>query len=588
MTTSAVSSTTATTTTTKTAQSQASSIFTALKAGSGVDTQALAQSLVDAERMPKKALIDGKITKDESRISGYGSLISSLSEFKSAFATLQTSTNLNSVSATNSGYGAYNVSLSSTAKAGNHTINVVNLAQAQRSVSLGYPLATTDLSTSLASSPLIIGGTTINVTTTTPQGIVDAVNSTSGLNVTAQLINTGDASTPYRITLTASSTGASNAFSVSGLDFDSTFQSSNGFASKTTALNSSAAFGVNVTLGSTTTLVQIPAGQTTPQGIVDAVNAASLGVTAQLVDTGNPSKPWKLAFTPDETGGANAVSVATSDTTGSATTITDSTGTTLAIASTPINAAQDALVAIDGLAIKSSTNTVSSAITGVTLNLATPTGGATTLSMSRDTTAVKENITALAAAYNKLKAQLDDLSNASSNSDVGGSLANNSIITTIRQQMISMTTGTSSTPGTTITSLSDLGVSLQRNGTLKVDNTKLDTGLSSYFDDVVTMFSNNEKTATILTSGSHGLAGDAIIKINKLISSSGPILSQSSNAASRVSKYKDELLKLEDRMSQLLTRYQKQFSAMNSLVGDMNSLQTSLKSQFDSMLNSKN
>jgi len=561
--------------------------MTALKAGSGVDTTSLAQSLVDAERAPKKAMIEGKIKKDEASVSGYGNLISSLNDFKTAFLQLRTTTNLNTLSATNSGYGAYNLSLSSSAQAGNHSINVVNLAQAQRSVSLGYAAANTDLTTQLAATPLVVSGTTINVTTKTPQGIVDAVNNTSSLNVTAQLINTGDATTPYRIALTAKSTGASNAFTVTGLYFDSTFISSTSLSTKTNALNGGAAFAVKISLGSTTSSVQIPSGQTTPQGIVDAVNAAGLGVTAQLVDTGNPTKPWKLAFTPDETSGANALSVTTTTTGGINTAITDSSGTTLELSATPINAAQDALVAINGLAVKSKTNTLTDAIPGVTLNLAAPTGSATTLSISQDTTTLKTNVAGLATAFNTLKLKLDNLSNSSSTAEFGGTLAKNSLITTIRQQMISITTSTSSTPGTSVKALRDLGITLQRDGKLAIDNIKLDSVLSSKFNDIVTMFSNNEKTASTITTGDHGLAGDAINKITTLISTGGPILSQSNNAATRISKYKDDLVKLEDRMSQLLNRYTKQFTAMDSLVGSMNSLQTSLKSQFDSMLNTK-
>ena len=577
MATSAVSSSTSTTTTT----SSTSNIMSALKAGSGVDTKSLAQNLVDAERAPKKALIDGKIKKDEASVSGYGSLISSLNDLKTAFTALRTTTNLNSVSAVNSGYGAYNVSLSSSAEAGNHTINVVNLAQAQRSVSLGYAAANTDLTAQLA-TPLLIGTTTINVTTKTPQGVVDAINNTSSLNVTAQLINTGDATNPYRIALTGKTTGASGAFTVSGLAFDSTLMASGSFASKTSALNSGNTFNISLSLGNTTTSVAIPAGQDTPQGIIDAINAKGLGVTAQLVDTGNASKPWKIAITPDDTGGANGLVITATNPQ------TNSALNTLNFSATPLNSAQDALVAIDGLAIKSSTNTITDAIPGVTLNLATPTGGTTSLSISRDTSTVKSNITALASAYNTLKIKLDNLSTSGSTAEFGGSLANNSLISQIRQQMISMTTGTSSTPGTSVSALRDLGISLQRDGKLTVDNTVLDSKLSSSFSDVVKMFTNNEKTASLITSGNHGLAGDAVNKINSLISSTGPILSQSGNAATRISKYKDDLVKLEDRMTQLLTRYTKQFGAMDSLVGNMNSLQTSLKGQFDSMLNSKN
>ena len=60
----------------------------ALGAGSGVDVKALAESLVEAEREPRKERIDAKIKQTEARISGYGALKFALAELQTAFKTL--------------------------------------------------------------------------------------------------------------------------------------------------------------------------------------------------------------------------------------------------------------------------------------------------------------------------------------------------------------------------------------------------------------------------------------------------------------------------------------------------------------------
>ena len=51
-----------------------SSIVNTLGAGSGIDVKSLAQSLVDAEKTPKKERIDAKIAKSEAKITGYSFL----------------------------------------------------------------------------------------------------------------------------------------------------------------------------------------------------------------------------------------------------------------------------------------------------------------------------------------------------------------------------------------------------------------------------------------------------------------------------------------------------------------------------------
>jgi flagellar hook-associated protein 2 len=63
-------------------------LISALGAGSGVDVKALAESLVEAERAPRKERIDAKITQTEAKISGYGALKSALLDLQTAFKTV--------------------------------------------------------------------------------------------------------------------------------------------------------------------------------------------------------------------------------------------------------------------------------------------------------------------------------------------------------------------------------------------------------------------------------------------------------------------------------------------------------------------
>ncbi len=73
----------------------ATDTISALGAGSGVDVKALATSLVDAEKAPRKAAIDAKIKKSEGGISGYSAIKFVLSDLKTAFANLKDQSDFN-------------------------------------------------------------------------------------------------------------------------------------------------------------------------------------------------------------------------------------------------------------------------------------------------------------------------------------------------------------------------------------------------------------------------------------------------------------------------------------------------------------
>jgi len=189
------------------------------------------------------------------------------------------------------------------------------------------------------------------------------------------------------------------------------------------------------------------------------------------------------------------------------------------------------------------------------------------------------------SAYNDLEVTLKELGNAKSTiKDGGGSLVGDSILQSIRTQVRAYLTNTSSTPGSTITAARDAGLSFDRNGQLTLDEAKLDKALQNNFDEVVKTFSAGTNSKSIYSTAPSGIAGDAVIKLDQMLRSSGLIANQTDSANKKIDTYKADLTKLDERLSRILERYTRQFSVMESIVGSNNSLKTSLKSSFDGMM----
>ncbi len=188
--------------------------ITALGAGSGIDVKGLAQSLVDSEKAPAKALIDKKVAQSTANISGYSAIKFVLDALKTAFSDLKNQSSFNSIAPTNNQPSALSVSAGASSATGSHTVDVTQLATAQRSISAGFATTSTPINGGTAFSlALSVNGaspaTAIAVTDATPLGVATAINS-AGLGVTAQIVNTGDAAAPYKIMVTGATGQASN------------------------------------------------------------------------------------------------------------------------------------------------------------------------------------------------------------------------------------------------------------------------------------------------------------------------------------------------------------------------------------------
>ncbi|MEK8090572.1 flagellar filament capping protein FliD [Thermithiobacillus plumbiphilus] len=229
-------------------------------------------------------------------------------------------------------------------------------------------------------------------------------------------------------------------------------------------------------------------------GIRDAINAAKIGVSATIVNDGTDNK---LVFTSTDTGAANSIKISIAD---ADTTNTDGAGLSqlaydpTAVAGsgknlTQLQAAQDALFTVDGLSVKKSSNTVTGVIEGVTLNLLkTNAGTPTTLTVSRDTAAIKSAVDGFVKAYNDLNKTVRDLTSYDATTKKGAILQGDSAARGIINQVRSTLSDSLSGVGGNYKLLSDIGVSFQKDGTLALDSSKLDKAMSDFPDDIAGLF----------------------------------------------------------------------------------------------------
>jgi flagellar hook-associated protein 2 len=196
----------------------------ALGAGSGMNTQALAQNLVNAEQAPQAKIINDKIDATKKEISGYSGLMYVVTEVKKAFDVLADPTQFAGLVTKNSQPAAFDVITNPSAQPGIHDISVTNVAKPQRSLTnSGF----SDSSSSVVSgSDFTLSLTTLNTSSPTPVsitipanstliGVKDAINSANA-GVTAQIIDSGvqGSADRYKIMVTGQP-GASNAFTLS-------------------------------------------------------------------------------------------------------------------------------------------------------------------------------------------------------------------------------------------------------------------------------------------------------------------------------------------------------------------------------------
>jgi flagellar hook-associated protein 2 len=327
-----------------------------------------------------------------------------------------------------------------------------------------------------------------------------------------------------------------------------------------------------ITVGSNTFNVVIDSTNNTVAGIRDTINKATgnTGVQASLV-TGRDGS--KLVLTSTKSGASSPIKVAQSDGDGGLAKLEyDPNGTKKL---TELRPAQDAHVIIAGTDVYSSTNSVSDAVDGVTLNLTsaeTVAGTTTELNVSNDTSAVQKNVEAFVTAFNKLQQTFVSLRSVNDTEKTTGALFGDSLLRSVEDQVRSALSTPVGGVTSNFNSLASLGITRQLDGTLKLDSTKFTAALKAGDSTVANVFaSTNGIAARLDTFITQQLATGATFDFRNTSIQSG---------LKDVQKQKDAI---NLRMQDVQARYLKQFSALDAMLSSMQQTSSSLAASLASL-----
>lgn len=282
--------------------------------------------------------------------------------------------------------------------------------------------------------------------------------------------------------------------------------------------------GFTVNAGRGVATIAIDAGNNTLAGVRDAINEADIGVKAAIVNDGSG---YRLLLSSAQTGAANSLEI-TVDDTGDGNHVDAAGLSALAFNSGAANmgqtvAAQDALFSINGLGISSAENQARNAIDGVTITLKELTGTApVTLTIAENRDSVKTAISNLIAGYNSFNQTMNSLTayNAEtrSASPLQGDFSARSIASQLRQTLSNAVAGFNGP----FSSLSEIGITTESNGNLKLDSVRLDKILVDNFDQIAGLFAQvgfpGDSSISYVSASDKTAVGSYLVNVSQLAS----------------------------------------------------------------------
>lgn len=326
--------------------------------------------------------------------------------------------------------------------------------------------------------------------------------------------------------------------------------------------------------------ITIDSSNNTLSGVKDAINASGAGVTASILKNGSN---YQLMLVSESTGLANSIAVSVSgDSTG---TDTDSSGLSQLVYSSSANqlqqysAGSDASFSINGLAVTSTSNTVSDVIDGVTLNLLSTTTSALTIDVKTDTQSIVDDVQAFVDKYNSYSTLLTDLTAYDSVTGTSGALqgdwAARSIMTKIRSTLSEQVVGLTGS----YRSLTDVGISVDKSGVMSFDQSAFKTAFAAAPTDVSGVFSKT----TVSGVSVEGVAEKLETLMEGFLASGGIFDTRTSNLSNELREIALDRADLARRMESLETRYLGQLNAMDSLLAEIETTGNFLTQQFEAM-----
>ncbi|MFN9000314.1 MAG: flagellar filament capping protein FliD, partial [Betaproteobacteria bacterium] len=235
--------------------------------------------------------------------------------------------------------------------------------------------------------------------------------------------------------------------------------------------------------------VTITATNNTLAGIRDAINAANVGVKASIVRDGSAA-PYRLVLQGADSGAANSLRVSVSGDSVLGDLLAYDPAGSQKLSQTTV--AQDAKAQVNGVPLSSRSNVFTDVMDGVSLTLAKT--GTATVTVGSSTTAVTQSVRDLVKSYNDFNKALGDLSRSDPARKITGVLSGDASTRTLLLQLRATLSGAVTGGGLTDpATLSQVGLTFQRDGSLALDSARLSSALDASPEAVARLFASGAR-----------------------------------------------------------------------------------------------
>ena len=316
---------------------------------------------------------------------------------------------------------------------------------------------------------------------------------------------------------------------------------------------------VDLTIGASDTVADI----------ASKINGANAGVTATVLSDASGDR---LLLSGKNTGLAAGFQLTVTSDADSATDLVGDQGLSrLTYATMTPQAAANAAATINGIGVSSATNVFANSVAGVTFTAVKETTAPVTLTIAKDTSAVKKNIEDFVKAYNEINGVLNEATKYDQATKTGGLLQGDSttlaLQSALRAAVQSMSTGSS-----VFNRLSDIGVSALRGGNLEVDSTKLGKAMAN-MDELKALFSSTTP------GNAEGIAVRLKGLTKTLLASDGYFKTKDDNLKRSLDNNAKDQVRVNEKASRVEAALNRRYSALDVQLTSLNSLNTYLTQQ---------
>jgi flagellar hook-associated protein 2 len=225
---------------------------------------------------------------------------------------------------------------------------------------------------------------------------------------------------------------------------------------------------------------------------------------------------------------------------------------------------------VNGLAITRSSNTITDVVDGLSLTLGKT--GSSVVTVAKNTTGVVNAVTAFVTAYNAVVTQNNTLGAYDASSKTASILTGDATLRSIQTKLGSLLGSRVSGVSGGLSRLSDIGVSLQKDGSLTLDTSKLTQALNDPNKDIGSLFSQT-------TDGNKGIAVQFNDWLSQTTGASGTLAHRVDGINTSIKDLDDQRDALNTRLVTIEARYRAQYAALDSLISNMNTTSNFLEQQ---------